>query len=310
MKLFLLIPAILIPYIALAQPPSLDVEKTVRNIYQHYKQESRSLFFANNNGQVIISAQMQSAITLNNKLTLPGDSSWLDFDPVCNCQDYSELELDNVAITLMDARQADAIVQFHTFHDDSEKTTLTLKMVTENGRWVIDDIISDYGSILKEINDENGKTLAILAALQKEEPEAFVTELYAHIADGDWPWTSIVSENYHQAVNDFHKLTFKVDTNLDADRQIEMQCIYANPLTDGIETLFSHIKEIRTLEKTDNSARIFVRFALTSGKFKEQVIVLQRRDKKWEITDFIRPDSGSLLKQIETQIALRLKKLN
>ena len=56
-----------------------------------------------------------------------------------------------------------------------------------------------------------------------------------------------------------------------------------------------------------DSARIHVRFTLTNGNNEEQELVLQRREGKWEIADFIRPNSGSLLKQIEAKTAARLK---
>lgn len=97
--------------------------------------------------------------------------------------------LESVAITQTDADHADAVVRFRIFQDDKEKTSQTLKMVAENGRWVIDDIVSNHGSVLQAVNSENEKTLAAIASLQKEQPEAFVAELFEHIADYSWPWT-------------------------------------------------------------------------------------------------------------------------
>ncbi|MWT90278.1 hypothetical protein GP954_34995, partial [Escherichia coli] len=46
------------------------------------------------------------------------------------------------------------------------KTTQTLKMVAENGRWVIDDIVSNHGSVLQAVNSENEKTLAALGKVR------------------------------------------------------------------------------------------------------------------------------------------------
>ncbi|HFT5867306.1 TPA: 2,5-didehydrogluconate reductase DkgA [Escherichia coli] len=219
----------------------------------------------------------------------------------------SGLVLESVAITQTDADHADAVVRFRIFKDDKEKTTQTLKMVAENGRWVIDDIVSNHGSVLQAVNSENEKTLAALASLQKEQPEAFVAELFEHIADYSWPWTWVVSDSYRQAVNAFYKTTFKTANNPDEDMQIERQFIYDNPICFGEESLFSRVDEIRVLEKTADSARIHVRFTLTNGNNEEQELVLQRREGKWEIADFIRPNSGSLLKQIEAKTAARLK---
>lgn len=94
--------------------------------------------------------------------------------------------LESVAITQTDADHADAAVRFRIFQDDKEKTSQTLKMVAENGRWVIDDIVSNHGSVLQAVNSENEKTLSTIASLQKEQPEAFVAELFEHIADYSW----------------------------------------------------------------------------------------------------------------------------
>ena len=284
MKIILLFLAALASFTVHAQPPSQTVEQTVRHIYQNYKSDATAPYFGETGERAITSARIQQALTLNDNLTLPG-----------------------VAITQTDADHADAVVRFRIFKDDKEKTTQTLKMVAENGRWVIDDIVSNHGSVLQAVNSENEKTLAALASLQKEQPEAFVAELFEHIADYSWPWTWVVSDSYRQAVNAFYKTTFKTANNPDEDMQIERQFIYDNPICFGEESLFSRVDEIRVLEKTADSARIHVRFTLTNGNNEEQELVLQRREGKWEIADFIRPNSGSLLKQIEAKTAARLK---
>ena len=283
MKIILLFLAALASFTVHAQPPSQTVEQTVRHIYQNYKSDATAPYFGETGERAITSARIQQALTL------------------------SDLVLESVAITQTDADHADAIVRFRIFQDDKEKTSQTLKMVAENGRWVIDDIVSNHGSVLQAVNSENEKTLAAIASLQKEQPEAFVAELFEHIADYSWPWTWVVSDSYRQAVNAFYKTTFKTANNPDEDMPIERQFIYDNPICFGEESLFSRVDEIRVLEKTTDSARIHVRFTLTNGNNEEQELILQRREGKWEIADFIRPNSGSLLKQIEAKTAARLK---
>lgn len=150
-----------------AQPPSQTVEQTVRQIYQNYKSDASTPYFGETGERAITSARIQQALTLNDNLTLPGNIGWLDYDPVCDCQDFGDLVLESVAITQPDADHADAVVRFRIFKDDKEKTTQTLKMVAENGRWVIDDIVSNHGSVLQAVNSENEKTLAAIASLQK-----------------------------------------------------------------------------------------------------------------------------------------------
>lgn len=167
MKIILLFLAALASFTVHAQPPSQTVEQTVRQIYQNYKSDASTPYFGETGERAITSARIQQALTLNDNLTLPGNIGWLDYDPVCDCQDFGDLVLESVAITQPDADHADAVVRFRIFKDDKEKTTQTLKMVAENGRWVIDDIVSNHGSVLQAVNSENEKTLAAVASLQK-----------------------------------------------------------------------------------------------------------------------------------------------
>ncbi len=159
MKIILLFLSALASFTVHAQPPSQTVEQTVRHIYQNYKSDATAPYFGETGERAITSARIQQALTLNDNLTLPGNIGWLDYDPVCDCQDFGDLVLESVAITQTDADHADAIVRFRIFQDDKEKTSQTLKMVAENGRWVIDDIVSNHGSVLQAVNSENEKTL-------------------------------------------------------------------------------------------------------------------------------------------------------
>ena len=82
---------------------------------------------------------------------------------------------------------------------------------------------------------------------------------------------------------------------------------YPNGIYNMKVPLFCFMVKQLHSEKTADSARIHVRFTLTNGNNEEQELILQRREGKWEIADFIRPNSGSLLKQIEAKTAARLK---
>ena len=173
MKIILLFLAALASFTVHAQPPSQTVEQTVRHIYQNYKSDATAPYFGETGERAITSARIQQALILNDNLTLPGNIGWLDYDPVCDCQDFGNLVLESVAITQTDADHADAAVRFRIFQDDKEKTSQTLKMVAENGRWVIDDIVSNHAASYKRLIARNEKTLATIASLQKEQPEAF-----------------------------------------------------------------------------------------------------------------------------------------
>ncbi len=86
-------------------------------------------YFGETGERAITSARIQQALTLNDNLTLPGNIGWLDYDPVCDCQDFGDLVLESVAITQTDADHADAVVRFRIFKDDKEKDHAD----TENG---------------------------------------------------------------------------------------------------------------------------------------------------------------------------------
>ncbi len=147
---------------ALAQTPPLSPEQTVRQIYHSYEIESDSLYFGDTTEKSLISTRMKNVILLNDRLTLPGDIGWLDSDPLCGCQEYDHLVLENITIHQTDASHADATVQFRPFKDSPEAITQTLKLIAEGDRWLIDDIISPQGSLWQAINSENQKTLASL----------------------------------------------------------------------------------------------------------------------------------------------------
>ncbi|XNM62187.1 YbjP/YqhG family protein [Escherichia coli] len=134
----------------------MTVEQTVRHIYQNYKSDATAPYFGETGERAITSARIQQALTLTRILRCR-QIGWLDHDPVCDCQDFGDLAPESVAITQTDADHADAVVRFRIFKDDKEKTTQTLKMVAENGRWVIDDIVSNHGSVLQAVNSENEK---------------------------------------------------------------------------------------------------------------------------------------------------------
>ncbi|MCV8888111.1 YbjP/YqhG family protein, partial [Escherichia coli] len=88
MKIILLFLAALASFTVHAQPPSQTVEQTVRHIYQNYKSDATAPYFGETGERAITSARIQQALTLNDNLTLPGNIGWLDYDPVCDCQDF------------------------------------------------------------------------------------------------------------------------------------------------------------------------------------------------------------------------------
>lgn len=195
---------------SLSQLPSLSPEQTVRQIYQHYTSDATGVNFGDTSSASLLSTRMKNAIILNNQLTLPGEIGWLDGDPICDCQDYETLVLENVSAIQTNETHASVTVRFRLFVDDTESRTQTLYMVAEDGRWLIDDIKSSQGSTWQAINDENQAKLSSLASLQRTQPQDFVEEFFHRRRDYTWPWTWVVSAQYRDAVNDYYHSTFEL----------------------------------------------------------------------------------------------------
>ena len=71
---------------------------------------------------------------------------YLGADPICDCQDWMNLQLTAVTITSTGADTADAAVVF--VNGDGQggtPTAETLKLVRENGAWKVDDIVYGQG---------------------------------------------------------------------------------------------------------------------------------------------------------------------
>ncbi len=117
MKIILLFLAALASFTVHAQPPSQTVEQTVRHIYQNYKSDATAPYFGETGERAITSARIQQALTLNDNLTLPGNIGWLDYDPVCDCQDFGDLGNDSnlLIVFYVQIMPDDFVMQLHRF---------------------------------------------------------------------------------------------------------------------------------------------------------------------------------------------------
>ncbi len=283
---------------AQAGTPPLSPEQTIRQIYQPYSDRSTPVMF----GGTQVSARMNQAIKLDEQLALPGDVGSLDYDPVCNCQDFDNLVLEKITLTPKDAERVDATVRFRPFKANSDSITQTLNLIVEDNHWVIDDIHNGQNSLYQLLNGDNQQKLATLAALQRELPQDYVRALFEHLSDNTWPWTWVLAPDYRQAIEDY-KLAV---SQMGADRSHDELFLYANPLCNCIETQFVSLDELRLIASTPNSARIHVQLTLgedAKDASLAQEIKLQRVDGDWMVADIIRLPSGSLLAQIRATTA-------
>lgn len=294
----LLIFALLTTTAAQAGTPPLSPEQTIRQIYQPYSDRSTPVMF----GGTQVSARMNQAIKLDEQLALPGDVGSLDYDPICNCQDFDNLVLEKITLTPKDAEHVDATVRFRPFKANSDSITQTLNLIVEDNHWVIDDILNGRNSLYQMLNGDNQQKLATLAALQRELPQDYVRALFEHLSDNTWPWTWVLAPDYRQAIEGYKQAV----SQMGADRSHDGLFLYANPLCNCTETQFVSLDELRLIASTPNSARIHVQLTLGEDAKEAslaQEIKLQRVDGDWMVADIIRLPIGSLLAQMRATTA-------
>lgn len=276
-----------------AQPPALSPEQTLRQIYQGYTKGEEPLFFGDLGENSIISARMQAAIRQADLFTLPGDIGILDADPICACQDYEDLVLENMVITRPDESHADAVVRFRPFRDSDASVTLTLNLIAENNRWLIDDAIGEDGSTYQRIALSNQQTAAKLLSLQREQPQEYIRELLSRVNEYSWPWTGVVSSHFMETMNEYWRTSSRKQ---EASTLAEF---YANPICDCEQTQFGHIDAISVVERRADYARIRASFSLANQQRKIRDFILRYANGRWIVDDFISAESGSLLQRMQ-----------
>ncbi|MGR7196966.1 DUF3828 domain-containing protein [Klebsiella aerogenes] len=160
---------LLLSCVTYAQIPQRSVEQTIRQIYQSYAEDSQTpVAFSDMSEKSIISSRMKKALRKSELFILPGDIGILDFDPICACQDYQDLRIESIRIIDESTRHARAEVRFRPFKENNDSTTLTLDMVAENNRWLVDDVINEGSSIYQEIDTSNRRNEALLRSYQRK----------------------------------------------------------------------------------------------------------------------------------------------
>lgn len=130
-------------------------QRSVELLYQHYANNSPGVVFDAVGAEQVISARLLKEVAEDQKLTAEGDVGYLNYDPICNCQDYDNLVLEQVDIVPHDGQHVDAVVRFRPFSDGPETVTQTLSLVDENGRWLIDDIVNETSSLYEGMKNYN-----------------------------------------------------------------------------------------------------------------------------------------------------------
>jgi len=142
------------------------------------------------------------------------------------------------------------------------------------------------------------------ASFYSREEWAAQKGILARTATRPWPWswTRPFAREYRLAVNSDNQQAFVRPDRLTEEMSVDRFYLYNNPICHCVESQLNDVEAIHVVEQYDNFARIEVLFSLkdaASVEHKEQQLMLHRVDNRWEIEDFIDPESGSLLKQMQ-----------
>lgn len=164
MRVFALLCFTLLSFTAFPQSASAieNPSDFLARIYATYSHDDVSATYISETGpKRIASKEFLAVLEEDQALTLPGDISYLDTDPICKCQDYQNLVVTNINILSNDNKKSHVAVTFRAFSDVSLTTTTVFDLVAKNGQWFIDDIFDANQQSIRDAIDANNKTLLI-----------------------------------------------------------------------------------------------------------------------------------------------------
>jgi len=131
----------------LAQAARTDAESFVRALYARYSNPQPGSGPVPDPGQdPIYSVRLNQLIAADFERAA-GEVPSLNYDPVCDCQDGGPFSLDEAVMRPNGAEAAEAAI---TFTNAGETKTVTLRLVKEDGRWRVDDVLPADRAALSE----------------------------------------------------------------------------------------------------------------------------------------------------------------
>jgi hypothetical protein len=146
---YALIAALLAPPSAQAQ--TLDEARAfVRGLYAAY--EASDPNYLGRNAERTFAPELLALIRRDAETAPPGEVGILDGDPICDCQDYSEIELKRLMVGRAGQGRAGAHV---TLRFPGEMRSMRLDLVAVGGQWRVADVhTSATPSLVKLLETE------------------------------------------------------------------------------------------------------------------------------------------------------------
>lgn len=295
--LFSLMMAFSFSVLAASEP--LTVEQTLRQLYLPYT-ESRDPVPLDTQGENrIVSSRLAQALQTDNALTPQGDAGALDWDPRCGCQDYDHLVVERITLATVSENSATAFVRLRPYRSGEDVLTIQYKLVKEQNRWLIDDIIENNQSTYQLLSDSNQKWQNQLAALQRPEAAAFVREVFTNKDFDALSWQLLLSPAARKTVEDYYQLTFKLSAKEQENRRLP-DIWETTPICGCVSPTGAMLNAVTTLNESPEKAQVRVRYQLPGEALASRDILLVRNGGQWQIDDFITPDEGSLMQRLRS----------
>lgn len=144
--------------IPICSTPDNTAYQFLFNLYSNYQNGNVGFRYNGTAADTIFSPELLKLIRKDQKLA-QGEVGYLDFNPMCACQDISDFKVIKIVIfKKLDTTYADL-----RFKISETKDSLLLKLQTNNGRWLIGDIISHsgslYGFLSASLSDNNPNSI-------------------------------------------------------------------------------------------------------------------------------------------------------
>ncbi|ALR78081.1 DUF3828 domain-containing protein [[Enterobacter] lignolyticus] len=282
---------------AFAQKPVVSLKETIEQIYKPYGLNTDPVSIYDTGENRIVSKRLAAVLQTDSELTAPGDGGALDNDPLCGCEDYDKLVVDNIQLLDENTQTATAIVRVRPSANNPQTNTISLSFVNENGRWLIDDIMNDDQSVYQLVVKSNHEQQEMLDGLQRPLPGDFIRNLFTSDDANALSWTLLLAPTSRKIVDSFSDMTADISPK-DQEKNALPDIWNSNPLCGCDDPTTATLKDVQTKAESGGRTRVHARFTLANGAEKTQDIDLVNLGGRWLIDDYIDPQKGSLIQQL------------
>lgn len=151
-RLFLLL--VLVSFDVGAAPLLADPALFLQKIYRSYAAGFDPVRLDNKGDKQILSDEFLHVVEQDSELS-NGEIGYLGYDPICACQDYQNLVVEDIKVISNDNHTSQLQVIFRPFAESSEKVSQTFILKAKDSAWFIDDILTENGSLHQNMQKSN-----------------------------------------------------------------------------------------------------------------------------------------------------------